>query len=113
MSEELNLDQKSKETALREAEAEQKYIKATSKFEVGDYDEALMLLRTCISMMPQNWKYHYNIAYIYWRKDLLEVAINHYKLFLKYAPETDTDRELIRGRITWLESEIKKRRQLR
>ncbi|MGE3727410.1 MAG: hypothetical protein AB7I41_17760 [Candidatus Sericytochromatia bacterium] len=113
MSDEFNLDQKSKEAAIREAEAEQKYEKATAKFEVGDYDEALMLLRTCISMMPQSWKYHYNIAYIYWRKDLLEVAINHYKLFLKYAPGTDTDRDLIKGRISWLEGEIKKRRQLR
>jgi tetratricopeptide (TPR) repeat protein len=113
MSETPNIHQVSTETELREAEAEQKYQKATLKFENGDLDEALMLLRTCLSLCPGSWKYHYNIAYLYWRKDLLEIAVNHYKLFLKYAPQQDPDRETITGRIKWLETEIKKRRQIR
>jgi tetratricopeptide (TPR) repeat protein len=113
MSEEVDVTQKSKEVLLREAEAEARYSKAALKYELGDFDEALMMLRTCISMCPDNWKYHYNIGYIYWRKDLLEVAVNHYKLFLKYAPQADPDREIIKGRITWLDNEIKKRRNLR
>lgn len=113
MSENLDLQKLSSEAELREAEAEQKYRKAAAKFELGDLDEALMLLRTCIAMFPGNPKYHYNIGFLYWRKDLLEVAVNHYKLFLKYAPETDPDRELIKGRIKYLEGEIKSRRKLR
>lgn len=113
MGDELDIQKLSSEAELRQAEAEQKYLKAVSRFEMGDLDEALMLLRTCISMFPANPKYHYNIAFLYWRKDLLEVAVNHYKLFLKYAPETDPDRELIQGRIKYLEKEIKNRRKLR
>ncbi|PIQ23025.1 hypothetical protein COW36_01945 [bacterium (Candidatus Blackallbacteria) CG17_big_fil_post_rev_8_21_14_2_50_48_46] len=113
MSEELRIQQAQNEAIQREADAEKKYEKATYKFELGDLDEALMLLRTCISLCPGSWKYHYNIAYLYWRKDLIEVAINHYKLFLKYAPETDKDREIIEGRIKYLEGEVKKRRQIR
>ena len=103
----------STESARREAEAEQKYQKATLKFDAGDLDEALMLMRTSLSLCPGSWKYHYNIAYLYWRKDLLEIAVNHYKLFLKYAPQQDPDRETIAGRIKWLEAEIKERRKLK
>lgn len=109
----FSLNEAKTEAELRAIEAEKKYIKATYRFDQGDLDEALLLIRTALSLSPGNAKYHYNIAFLYWRKDLLEVAINHYKMFLRYAPADDKDIPLIKGRIKWLEGEIKKRRKLR
>ncbi|PKL76772.1 MAG: hypothetical protein CVV27_08560 [Candidatus Melainabacteria bacterium HGW-Melainabacteria-1] len=103
----------SNEQDLKIIEAEKKYIRATVAFDHNDIDEALMLIRTALSLCPGNPKYHYNIGYLYWVKGLLEVAVNHYKMFLRYAPEQDKDREIIKGRITFLENEIKKRHQRR
>jgi len=92
-----------------EAEAEKRYAKATLKFEMNDLDEALMLIRSALSLSPGNPKYHYNLGFLYWRKGLLEVAVNHYKLFLRYAPQTDKDQQVIKDRIVYLEKEIKNR----
>ena len=101
------------EEELRQIEAEKKFIQAGFKFELGDIDEALMLIRTSLTLCPGNSKYHYNAGFLYWRKGLLEVAVNHYKLFVRYAPANDKDLELIKGRITFLEKEIKKQHRIR
>ena len=101
------------EAEQKMAEAEKKYIKATYAFDMGDLDEALMLIRAALAICPGNAKYHYNIGFLYWRKDLIEVAVNHYKLFLRYAPADDKSIETISDRVKYLENEIKKRRQRR
>lgn len=110
---EINLAQANNEAALRAADAEKRYIRATIEFDKGDIDEALLLIRTALSLSPGNPKYHYNIAYLYWQKGLLEVSVNHYKMFLRYAPATDKDIHIIKGRVKWLEEQIKKRRNMR
>lgn len=110
---EFDLDAATTEAEMRLLDAEKKFRRAGLKFELGDLDEALMLLRSALSISPGNAKYHYNAGFLYWRKDLLEVAVNHYKMFLKYAPPTDKDYDMIASRVTYLEGEIKKRRNIR
>ena len=46
------------EEELRQIEAEKKFIQAGFKFELGDIDEALMLIRTSLTLCPGNSKYH-------------------------------------------------------
>lgn len=108
MSENESLDTKS-DAELVEIEAEKKYARAALIFDKGDIDEALMLVRGALNLCPTSPKFHYNAAYMYWRKGLLEIAINHYKLFLRYAPKTDKDIPVIESRIKYLEKEITKR----
>lgn len=89
-------------------EAEKKFLRAGVEFDKGDVDEALMLIRAALALVPGNSKYHYNAGFLYWRKGLLEVALNHYKLFVRYAAANDKDLDTIKGRIIYLEKEIKK-----
>ena len=96
-----------------QVEAEKKYIRAAHLFDKGDIDEALMLIRASLALCPSNPKYHYNIAFLYWKKDLLEVAINHYKLFLRYAPANDKEIPIIKDRVKFIDKEIKKRQKPR
>lgn len=98
------------EAELKALEAEKKFLRAGVEFDKGDIDEALMLIRSALSMSPGNSKYHYNAGYLYWRKDLLEVALNHYKLFVRYAAPDDKDLETIKGRIIYLEKKIQEKR---
>lgn len=93
--------------------AEEKYVKGVQRFDMGDFDEALMLMRAALALWPGNFKYHYNIAYVYWKNDMLEVAINHYKMFIRYAHKNDPDVHIIKDRIKMLEKEILKRRNMR
>lgn len=106
----LQLEQIKHEAQMREVEAERRYAKAAAEFDKGDIDEALMYLRSALSLMPQNPKYHYNIGFLYWKKDLLEVALNHYKLFIRYVPANDKDIEVIKSRIIYFENQLKKRK---
>lgn len=99
------------EAEIHEIEAEQKYLRATLCFDQGDIDEALMLIRSALSLCPGNAKYHYNIGFLYWRKGLIEVALNHYKMFLRYAPADDKDIQTIKDRVKFLEGEIKNRKR--
>lgn len=108
MSENESIDPKS-DAELVEIEAEKKYTRAAHLFNKGDVDEALMLVRAALNLCPTSAKYHYNAAYMYWNKGLLEIAINHYKLYLRYTPKTDKDVPLIEARIKYLEKEITKR----
>ncbi len=101
------------EAELKAIDAEKRFRRAGIEFDKGDIDEALMLIRSALSMSPGNSKYHYNAAFLYWRKDLLEVALNHYKMFVRYALDHDKDLELVKGRITYLEKEIKARKTRR
>lgn len=105
----LQLEQIKHEAQMREIEAERRYVKATAEFDKGDLDEALMYLRSALSLMPQNPKYHYNIGFLYWKKDLLEAALNHYKLFIRYVPANDRDIEVIKARIIYFENQLSKR----
>ena len=98
------------EAELKAVEAEKKFLRAGFEFDKGDIDEALMLIRSALALSPGNAKYHYNAGFLYWRKDLLEVALNHYKMFVRYAPANDKDLHTIKGRIIYLEREIKARR---
>ena len=107
----LQLEQIKHEAQMREVEAERRYAKAAAEFDRGDIDEALMYLRSALSLMPQNPKYHYNIGFLYWKKDLLEVALNHYKLFIRYVPTNDKDIEVIKSRIIYFENQLKKRKK--
>lgn len=107
----LQLEQIKHEAQMREVEAERRYAKAAAEFDKGDIDEALMYLRSALSLMPQNPKYHYNIGFLYWKKDLLEVALNHYKLFIRYVPANDRDIEVIKSRIIYFENQLKKRKK--
>ncbi|MBF2053529.1 MAG: tetratricopeptide repeat protein [Candidatus Sericytochromatia bacterium] len=107
----LQLEQIKHEAQMREVEAERRYAKAAAEFDKGDIDEALMYLRSALSLMPQNPKYHYNIGFLYWKKDLLEVALNHYKLFIRYVPANDKDIEVIKSRIIYFENQLKKRKK--
>lgn len=100
----------SSEAELKAVEAEKKYIKATYAFDKNDIDEALMLIRSALALCPGNAKYHYNIGFLYWRKDLIEVALNHYKLFVRYAPADHKELQNIKDRIRFFENEIQKRR---
>lgn len=102
---EIDISEFQTEPEIRAAEAEKKFIRAGNKFEMGDLDEALMLIRSSLSLCPGNPKYHYNAGFLYWRKGLLGVAINHYKLFVRYAPANDENLMLIKGRIKYLENE--------
>lgn len=102
--------EKNTEAELKALDAEQKFLRAGVEFDKGDIDEALMLLRSALALSPGNSKYHYNAGFLYWQKGLIEVAVNHYKLFVRYAAADDKDLEIIKGRITYLENEIKSRR---
>lgn len=104
------LAEKNTEAELKAIDAERKFRRAGIEFEKDDLDEALMLLRSALALSPGNSKYHYNAGFLYWRKGLLEVALNHYKLFLRYAAADDKDLETIKGRVIYLEKEIKGRR---
>lgn len=106
----LQLEQIRHEAQMREVEAERRYAKAAAEFDRGDIDEALMYLRSALSLMPQNPKYHYNLGFLYWKKDLIEVALNHYKLFIRYVPANDKDIEVIKSRIIYFENQLKKRK---
>lgn len=101
--------EKNTEAELKAMDAERKFLRAGVEFDKGDLDEALMLLRSALALSPGNSKYHYNAGFLYWRKGLIEVALNHYKLFVRYAAANDKDLELIKGRIIYLEKEIKSR----
>lgn len=99
------------EAEAHEIDAEKKYLKATVLYDQGDIDEALMMIRAALSLCPGNPKYHYNIGYLYWLKGLLEVSVNHYKLFLRYSPADDKDIQMIKDRVKYLENEIKARQK--
>lgn len=101
------------EAEIHEIEAEQKYLRATLRFDQGDIDEALMLIRSALSLCPGNAKYHYNIGFLYWRKGLIEVAVNHYKMFLRYAPADEKDIPIIKDRVKFLENELRNRKKMR
>ena len=101
------------EAEIHEIEAEQKYLRATLRFDQGDIDEALMLIRSALSLCPGNTKYHYNIGFLYWRKGLIEVAVNHYKMFLRYAPADEKDIPIIKDRVKFLENELRNRKKMR
>ncbi len=102
--------EKNTEAEMKAIDAERKFRRAGIEFDKGDIDEALMLLRSALSLSPGNSKYHYNAGFLYWQKGLLEVALNHYRLFVRYAAADDKDLEMIKGRITYLEKEINGRR---
>ena len=95
------------EAELKAIDAERRFLRAGIEFEKGDIDEALMLIRSALAMSPGNSKYHYNAGFLYWRKELLEVALNHYRMFVRYAAADDKDLETIKSRIVFLEKEIK------
>lgn len=95
------------EAELKAIDAERRFLRAGVEFEKGDIDEALMLIRSALAMSPGNSKYHYNAGFLYWRKELLEVALNHYKMFVRYAAADDKDLQTIKSRIVYLEKEIK------
>lgn len=101
------------EEELRRIEAEKKYIRATYLFDQGDLDEALMMIRAALALAPAEPKYHYNIGFLYWRKGLIEVAINHYKLFVRYAPSDDKNLQMIKDRTRYLENQLKERTKRR
>ena len=109
----VNISEFQTEAEIRAAEAEKKFIRAGHKFEMGDLDEALMLIRSSLSLSPGNAKYHYNAGFLYWQKGLLGVAVNHYKLFVRYAPADDSDLPTIKGRIKYLENETKQQMKRR
>ena len=95
------------EAELKAIDAERRFLRAGIEFEKGDIDEALMLIRSALAMSPGNAKYHYNAGFLYWRKELLEVALNHYRMFVRYAADDDKDLHTIKSRIVFLEKEIK------
>ena len=101
------------EEEIRRIDAEKKYIRAAYLFEVGDLDEALMMIRASLALWPTNPKYHYNIGFLYWRKGLLEIAVNHYKLFVRYAPSTHKELQAIKDRTKYLENEIRNKMKRR
>lgn len=102
--------EKNTEAELKAMDAEKKFLRAGVEFDKGDIDEALMLIRSALSLSPGNSKYHYNAGFLYWQKGLIEVAVNHYKLFVRYAAPDDKDLDVIKGRIIYLENEAKSRR---
>lgn len=102
--------EKNTEAELKAMDAEKKFLRAGVEFDKGDIDEALMLIRSALSLSPGNSKYHYNAGFLYWQKGLIEVAVNHYKLFVRYAAPDDKDLDVIKGRIVYLENEAKSRR---
>lgn len=89
--------------------AEKYYEDAIRHFKMDQYDDALMMLRSALGLHPTNWKYHYNLAYVYTLVGNDEVGINHYKMFLRYADRDDPDIEIIQARIQYLEAKVKEK----
>ena len=101
--------QETAEVEKQRTKAEEYYIKAVGLYERGEIDEAITFIRSALSLHHTNPKYHYNLAYIYSLKGLYEIAINHYRLFLKYAPPDEPDLVLVKARIQQFDREIKKK----
>lgn len=89
------------------SKAEKYYEQAIKHYNMQEYDDALMMIRSALGIHPTNWKYHYNLAYIYTLVNNEEVGIHHYKMFLRYAEPEDPDIEAIKGRIQYLEAKVK------
>ena len=106
--EEKKIQAQAEQSTKEDTKAERYYQKAVPFYERKDYDEAITYIRSALSLDPTNPKYHYNIAYIYSLKELPEVAINHYKLYLKYAPN-EPDAPYVESRIQLLQAEVMKK----
>lgn len=88
-------------------EAERRYMKGVDRYDAGDIDDALMMIRSAITLYPTQPKYHYNLAYLYSVKKMYEPCITHYKLYLRYVPDNDRDINTVKGRIKYYENELK------
>lgn len=105
------LTQKQKNMAIQVerdiTKAEALYEKAVGKYMRPDLDEALTLMRSALSLHPSNPKYHYNIAYIYSVRGDDDICLNHYKAFLRYAPDNDPDIDNVKARVIYYEKKIR------